>query len=212
MTEAPLSPLRRRMIEDITIRKFAPRTQEGYIHAVKSFSAFLRASPDTASAEDLRRYRLHLVASGTGVPTINHTLTALRFPGDAAQARRRARHAVRAGTAAAADRPEPGGVSSTRRRTGDTGASPLSTFADVERSASFELQTRSGVSGAEVSAALTGALICICAATHNWGFRQADRCAGTALEAPLTDVISHTLVASEVFCMARTYLSWHTQW
>jgi integrase/recombinase XerD len=79
MTEAPLSPLRRRMIEDITIRKFAPRTQEGYIRAVKSFSAFLRASPDTASAEDLRRYRLHLVASGTGVPTINHTLTALRF-------------------------------------------------------------------------------------------------------------------------------------
>lgn len=52
MTEAPLSPLRRRMIEDITIRKFAPRTQEGYIRAVKSFSAFLRASPDTASAED----------------------------------------------------------------------------------------------------------------------------------------------------------------
>jgi len=43
MTEAPLSPLRRRMIEDITIRKFAPRTQEGYIRAVKSFSAFLRA-------------------------------------------------------------------------------------------------------------------------------------------------------------------------
>jgi hypothetical protein len=44
-----------------------------------SFSAFLGASPDTASAEDLRRYRLHLVAIGTGVPTMNHTLTALRF-------------------------------------------------------------------------------------------------------------------------------------
>src|SRR6266849_3121468 len=42
MTEAPVSPLRRRMIEDMTIRKFAPRTQEGYIRAVKSFSAFLR--------------------------------------------------------------------------------------------------------------------------------------------------------------------------
>jgi len=79
MTEAPVSPLRRRMIEEMTIRKFAPRTQEGYIRAVKGFSAFLGASPDTASAEDLRRYRLHLVASGTGVPTINHTLTALRF-------------------------------------------------------------------------------------------------------------------------------------
>jgi Phage integrase, N-terminal SAM-like domain len=73
MTEAPISPLRRRMIEDMTIRKFAPRTQEGYIRAVKGFSAFLGASPDRASFEDLRRYQLHLVASGAGTPTINHT-------------------------------------------------------------------------------------------------------------------------------------------
>jgi integrase/recombinase XerD len=79
MTEAPISPLRRRMIEDMTIRKFAPRTQEGYIRAVKSFSAFLGGSPDRASFEALRRYQLHLVASGTGAPTINHTVTALRF-------------------------------------------------------------------------------------------------------------------------------------
>ncbi len=79
MTDAPISPLRRRMIEDMTVRKFAARTQEGYIRAVKNFSAFLGASPGTASAEDLRRYRLHLVASGAGVPTINHSLTALRF-------------------------------------------------------------------------------------------------------------------------------------
>src|SRR3954447_22617345 len=79
MTEAPVSPLRRRMIEDMTIRKFAPRTQEGYIRAVKSFSAFFGASPDRASFEDLRRYQLHLVANGAGSPTINHTVTALRF-------------------------------------------------------------------------------------------------------------------------------------
>jgi integrase/recombinase XerD len=79
MTEAPVSPLRRRMIEDRTIRKFAARTQEGYIRAVKGFSAFLAASPDTACFEDLRRYQLHLVASGAGVPTINHAVTALRF-------------------------------------------------------------------------------------------------------------------------------------
>jgi integrase/recombinase XerD len=79
MTDAPVSPLRRRMIEDMTIRKFAPRTQEGYIRAVKNFSAFLGASPEMASFEDLRRYQLHLVSSGTGVPTINHSLTALRF-------------------------------------------------------------------------------------------------------------------------------------
>lgn len=46
MTEAPVSPLRRRMIEDMTIRKFAPRTQEGYIRAIKGFSDFLGASPE----------------------------------------------------------------------------------------------------------------------------------------------------------------------
>ncbi len=79
MTNTPVSPLRRRMIEDMTIRKFAPRTQEGYIRAVKNFSAFLGASPDKARFEDVRRYRLHLASSGTGVPTINHSLTALRF-------------------------------------------------------------------------------------------------------------------------------------
>ncbi len=79
MANAAVSPLRRRMIEDMTIRKFAPRTQEGYIRAVKNFSAFLGASPDKASFEDVRRYRLHLASSGTGVPTINHSLTALRF-------------------------------------------------------------------------------------------------------------------------------------
>jgi len=79
MTNASVSPLRRRMIEDMTIRKFAPRTQEGYIRAVKNFSAFLGASPDKASFEDVRRYRLHLASSGVGVPTINHSLTALRF-------------------------------------------------------------------------------------------------------------------------------------
>ena len=45
MTEAPVGPLRRRMIDDMTIRKFAPRTRESYIRAVRSFSAFFGASP-----------------------------------------------------------------------------------------------------------------------------------------------------------------------
>jgi hypothetical protein len=63
MTEAPISPLRRRTIEDMTMRKFAPRTQEGYIRAVKDFSAFLGASPETASFEDLRRYQLQRTRS-----------------------------------------------------------------------------------------------------------------------------------------------------
>ena len=68
MTDAPVSALRRRMIEAMTSRRLAPRTQQAYIRAVKSFSAFLGHSPDQASAEDLRRYHLHLASSGITTP------------------------------------------------------------------------------------------------------------------------------------------------
>jgi integrase/recombinase XerD len=71
--------LRRRMIEDMTIRKFAPKTQHDYVQRVKNFAAFLGRSPDTASFEDVRRYQLHLAASGVGVPTLNQTVSTLRF-------------------------------------------------------------------------------------------------------------------------------------
>jgi integrase/recombinase XerD len=79
MTDEVMSPLRRRMIEDMTIRKFAPKTQHDYVQRVKHFAAFLARSPDTASFEDVRRYQLHLAASGVGVPTINQTVSTLRF-------------------------------------------------------------------------------------------------------------------------------------
>jgi len=79
MTDSAMSPLRRRMIEDMTIRKLAPKTQQGYIRTVKDFAAFLGRSPDTASFEDVRRFQLHLSKSGVGVPTLNHTVSALRF-------------------------------------------------------------------------------------------------------------------------------------
>ncbi len=55
MTDKAISPLRRRMIEDMTIRKLAPKTQASYIRAVRNFTAFLGRSPDRASAEDLAR-------------------------------------------------------------------------------------------------------------------------------------------------------------
>jgi integrase/recombinase XerD len=79
MTEQAISPLRRRMIEDMTIRKFAPKTQHDYVQRVKNFAAFLGRSPDTASFEDVRRYQLHLAESGVGVPTLNQTVATLRF-------------------------------------------------------------------------------------------------------------------------------------
>jgi integrase/recombinase XerD len=79
MTDEAVSPLRRRMIEDMTIRKFAPKAQHDYVQRVKNFAAFLGRSPDTADFEDVRRYQLHLAASGVGVPTLNQTVSTLRF-------------------------------------------------------------------------------------------------------------------------------------
>jgi integrase/recombinase XerD len=79
MTDQAMSPLRRRMIEDMTIRKFARKTQHDYLQRVKNFAAYLGRSPDTASSEDVRHYQLHLTASGVGVPTVNQTVSTLRF-------------------------------------------------------------------------------------------------------------------------------------
>jgi integrase/recombinase XerD len=79
MTDVAVSPLRRRMIEDMTIRKLAPKTQQGYIRTVRDFAAFLGRSPDTASVEDVRRFQLHLAESGAHTPILNHTVSALRF-------------------------------------------------------------------------------------------------------------------------------------
>ena len=79
MTDKAIRPLRQRMIEDMTIRKFAPKTQHDYVQRVKHFAAFLGRSPDTASFEDVRRYQLHLATRGAGVPTLNQSVSTLRF-------------------------------------------------------------------------------------------------------------------------------------
>jgi len=75
----PISPLRQRMLEDMQLRKLAPKTQSAYIRAVKKLISFLHRSPVRADAEDLRRFQLHLATSGTSPTTINATLTGLRF-------------------------------------------------------------------------------------------------------------------------------------
>ena len=79
MTGKTISPLRQRMIEDMTVRSFDPRTQSHYIRAVKKLTAFLGRSPDTADAEDLRRFQFHLRQTGVPAPTVNATVSALRF-------------------------------------------------------------------------------------------------------------------------------------
>jgi integrase/recombinase XerD len=79
MTETTISPLRQRMIEDMTVRNFAADTQRNYIRAVKNLSIFLGRSPDTATRDDLRLFQLHLTENHVRPPTINSTVTALRF-------------------------------------------------------------------------------------------------------------------------------------
>ena len=70
-----ISPLRQRMIDDMTLRKLAPKTQAGYLRAVMKFTHFFGRSPDLASPEDLRRFQLQQVEAGVSSTTI-HTCTA----------------------------------------------------------------------------------------------------------------------------------------
>src|SRR5262252_3563557 len=79
MSQKPISPLRQRMLEDMSLRGFTPDTQRDYIRAVKKLASFLGRSPDTATAEDLRAFQLHLTATGVQPPTVNATVTVLRF-------------------------------------------------------------------------------------------------------------------------------------
>jgi integrase/recombinase XerD len=79
MSEKPISPLRRRLLEDMSVRRFVPDTQREYIRAVKRLATFLGRSPDSATAEELRGFQLHLTGTGVQPPTINATVTALRF-------------------------------------------------------------------------------------------------------------------------------------
>src|ERR1700704_5892656 len=79
MSEKPISRLRRRMIEDMTVRNFVEKTRNDYIRHVRTLAAFLGRSPDTATPEDLRRFQLHQTRSGVRPPSINGSVAALRF-------------------------------------------------------------------------------------------------------------------------------------
>jgi integrase/recombinase XerD len=76
---AAVSPLRRRMIEDMTVRNLSPATQRSYLHAVAKFSRFFGRSPDRLDLEDVRAFQVHLVAGGMSWPALNQTVCALRF-------------------------------------------------------------------------------------------------------------------------------------
>lgn len=77
--DRPVSPLRRRMLEDMAMRGLREATQRDYIRVVQTFAAFLGRSPDTATADDLRSFQVHQAETGVQSPTINGSVSALRF-------------------------------------------------------------------------------------------------------------------------------------
>ncbi len=76
---AETSPLRRRMIEDMTIRNLSPATQQSYLYAVSKFSLYFGRSPDRLGVEDIRAYLVHLTAKGFAWSSVNQVACALRF-------------------------------------------------------------------------------------------------------------------------------------
>jgi integrase/recombinase XerD len=79
MSKRPISPLRQRMIDDMTARRFKEKVQKDYVRHVKRFAIFLGRSPDTATSEDLRRYQLHMAQQQVSPWSINSAIAALRF-------------------------------------------------------------------------------------------------------------------------------------
>src|SRR6202789_3141619 len=77
--DRPVSALRQRMLDDMAMRGLRSDTQRDYIRVVRSFAAFLGRSPDTATAEDIRRFQVHQAESGVQPPTVNCSVSALRF-------------------------------------------------------------------------------------------------------------------------------------
>jgi site-specific recombinase XerD len=79
MTHKAISPLRQRMIEDMSVRKFCEKAKHDYVRHVELFATFLGRSPATATGEDLRRYQLHQTENGVQPPSFNSAAVALRF-------------------------------------------------------------------------------------------------------------------------------------
>ncbi len=76
---AAMSPLRQRMIEDMTIRNLSLATQQSYIYAIAKFSRHFGCSPDRLSLEQVRAYQLHLIKQKRSWSHINQVACALRF-------------------------------------------------------------------------------------------------------------------------------------
>jgi integrase/recombinase XerD len=78
-THLPVGALRERMIEDMRVRGIGEKTRKDYVRRVRAFAAFIDRPPDTATVEDLRRFQIKQTEDSVGVPTMNSTVSALRF-------------------------------------------------------------------------------------------------------------------------------------
>jgi site-specific recombinase XerD len=78
-TDITVSPLRQRMVEDMAARKLGPHSQRSHIYSCKRFAAFLKRSPDTATADDIRRFQLHLAEAGLSIGNRNRIMTGVKF-------------------------------------------------------------------------------------------------------------------------------------
>src|SRR2546430_14525251 len=74
-----MTPLRRRMIDDMTVRNLSPATQQSYVYTVAKFSRFFGCSPHRLGIEEVRAYQLHLAGLGWSWSHINQVSCALRF-------------------------------------------------------------------------------------------------------------------------------------
>jgi site-specific recombinase XerD len=79
MSADAISPLRQRMIEDMSARKLSLHTQRSHISSCRRFAAYLKRSPDAATADDIRLFQLHLVESGASIGNRNRIMTGVRF-------------------------------------------------------------------------------------------------------------------------------------
>jgi integrase/recombinase XerD len=79
MTTETVSPLRQRMIEDMTSRQLGRHSQRSHIYSCKRFAAFLKRSPDTATCEDIRKFQLYLAETGMSICNRNRIMTGVRF-------------------------------------------------------------------------------------------------------------------------------------
>ena len=79
MSTDAVTPLRRRMIEDMNARKLGAHTQRSHVSSCKRFAAYLKRSPDTATADEIRLFQLHLIETGSSICNRNRVMTGLRF-------------------------------------------------------------------------------------------------------------------------------------